>query len=127
MSYEPHDDDWDSEMSQAITSASQPVLGEGGSENHRHRFARKSGSFSASVMDLEPGECASKVQQVDPGMTVGDFAAQMSGLKGTMVNNAASAVSQAKRKTGGTYKSSVSETLTPGGQLFLVLIIQRLG
>lgn len=118
------DTDWESEMGDALTSASQPALDEGGAKP-RNKFAKKSSSFAAVVADLEVGECASRVQPLDPDMTMGEFMGQMSGLKATLINNAGTAVVRARRETGGVYKTSASETMTTGGQFFLVLIVQR--
>ena len=88
-------------------------------------FQKRSSSFSAVVTDLEVGECASKVQPVDPEMTLGELAEQMSGLKATLTNNSNTAIRQAKSTTGGTYQSLVTESVTAGGELFLVLIVRR--
>lgn len=88
-------------------------------------FQRKTSSFNAVVADLEVGECASKVIPLPDTLTVAQMAEQLSTLKQQAQNNVKDAMRRARADTGGTYSLSTSDTITPGGEVYIVLIIRR--
>ena len=88
---------------------------------------RKESSFSAVVGDLQIGECASRAQAVPGSITVSEMAEQLTSFKAKLLNNSTPAIRSAMRTEGGKYTTSVSETVTTGGDIFLVLIVKRIG
>jgi hypothetical protein len=86
---------------------------------------QKTGSFAAAVLDLEPGQSASRVHRVNPDMTVGEFTEQLKDIKEMMRNNVTYAVTAAKRRTMGTYCIEVGEVVMPGGTLYVVVVVSR--
>lgn len=88
-------------------------------------FQRKTSSFNAVVADLEVGECASKAIPLPDTLTITQMAEQLSTLKQQAQNNVKDAMRRARADTGGTYSLATSDTITPGGEVYIVLIIRR--
>lgn len=88
-------------------------------------FQKKTSSFNAVVADLDVGEYASRVFPLPGCIAVSDIPDEMRTIKRQAQDNVKDAVRRAKAETGGSYSVAVSETFTPGGEPFVVLIIQR--
>ena len=86
---------------------------------------RKSGSFASQVLDLAPGECASKARICDPTIEVSRLKDELPELRQQLRNSVAPAVRNATEKTGASYGVEVGETITPSGNLYLVAIVTR--
>jgi hypothetical protein len=86
---------------------------------------RKSGSFASQVLDLAPGECASKARICDPTIEVSRLKDELPELRQQLRNSVAPAVRNAAEKTGASYGVEVGETITPSGNLYLVAIVTR--
>jgi len=113
------------EAREAAPTTSAPAPWPAASETKTKGFTRKSSSFSAVVADLEVGECASRVQAIPANLTMGQLAEQLPGIKATLQNNSTGAIRLAKQATGGSYSATVSDTITAGGKVYAILIIER--
>lgn len=82
-------------------------------------------SFAAAVTALEVGESASRVHTPNEHLTLKQMREGIREGKERVRNNCTSAVTAAKKRTGGTYTIEVSETFTPGGNFYLIGIITR--
>ncbi len=84
------------------------------------------GSFQYALAALAVGESISKVRKLDhSNIVISDYQAEMTSLKRTMSNALRNAVVRASETTGGTYQTTVSETLTSAGEFWCVAIITR--
>lgn len=84
------------------------------------------GSFQYALTSLAVGESISKVRKLDHSNTVvADYQSEMTNLKRTMSNALRNVVVRASDTTGGTYQTTVSETLTSAGEFWCVAIITR--
>lgn len=113
------------EAQEAQSTATQPAAAAMTAEPKRPGAPRKSSSFNAVVADLEVGECASRVLAIPANLTMGQLAEQLPGIKATLQNNSTGAIRLAKQATGGTYTATVSDTITAGGKVYAILIIER--
>lgn len=84
---------------------------------------RKSSSFQAQVLDLEPGDSCSRVRAVDSTMPVSRLPEELPILRQQLRNGIAPAVKRAGESTGRGYAVEVGETVMPGGTLYIVAVI----
>ncbi len=85
----------------------------------------RSSSFAAVVLDLAPGESASRVRKVDGTMSVERLTDELPELRQQMRNAIAPAVKRASEQTGRTYSVEVGEMIAPKGTLYLVAVVTR--
>lgn len=90
------------------------------------RRVRATYSFAGQVEELEVGECCSRIQQLDPNMTMLEFAQQSSELKATLRNNVAPSVRGARKRTGGDYTIEVTTAVTTPGMVYLLAVVTRI-
>jgi hypothetical protein len=100
----------------AMTNATNPAFNSRGP---------RAGSFNAAVIGLNPGECISKVREVDPTMTVARLPDEMPSIRSQLRNACAPSVARAKEITGGTYTCEVGDVVMPGGSMYVVAVIKR--
>jgi hypothetical protein len=86
----------------------------------------RAGSFNAAVGGLSPGECISKVREVDPTMTVARLPDEMPAIRSQLRNACAPSVARAKEITGGTYTCEVGDVVMPGGSMYVIAVIKRI-
>lgn len=82
-------------------------------------------SFTQQVAELEIGEACSKLMQVEAGVTLADVTENLTEWKTSLRNNMASAVTGAKKRTGGQYAVEVTQVITIAGTFYLLAIITR--
>ena len=83
----------------------------------------RSSSFAAVVLDLAPGECASRIRKVDSTMSVERMAAELPELRQQMRNGVAPAIKRATEQTGRSYSVEVGEMIAPKGTLYMVAVV----
>lgn len=84
------------------------------------------GSFASQVSALNPGESVSRIHSPNENLTLKELRAELSEMKAMVRNNTTPAVTAARRTTGGSYTIETSETITPGGSIFIVCIVTRI-
>jgi hypothetical protein len=87
-------------------------------------------TFVNMLCMLEPGECASKVKPLILGDSMGNQFADFAGKRQQFRNAITPSRVQAQRKlaslgTTASFSIEVSETITPGGRVYLVAIVTR--
>lgn len=90
-----------------------------------HKPRRRESSFAAVVTDLEVGESASRTHYLNPEMTLADLARDIHEMKAMIRNNAQPAVVAARKRTGGQYRVETGETISQGGNVYLLVIVTR--
>lgn len=88
---------------------------------------QRTSSFAAAVADLEVGQCTSRVTRVDPALTVYQLTTVLREMKDALRNNISSTVAAAKRKTDGAYSVELGDVVMPGGSMYVVAVVTRLG
>lgn len=83
------------------------------------------GSMASMVAALAVGECTSKVQAVDPKLSLAEFMAQGATLKEQLRNRITPSVQQAKIRTSGSYSVEIGTMVTTGNNLYLVAVVNR--
>lgn len=84
----------------------------------------RSSSFAATVADLEVGDPpASKVQLIDPNLSLAEALAGMGEMSERLRSNVTSSVAQAKRRNPGSeYSIEITDIKTKSGMYLLALI-----
>ena len=126
---EPKIDDWGDAI-EFVTSDTQPVPNFQVSDHMDSKVTpfkprRRESSFAAVVSDLEVGESASRTHFLNQDMTLADLARDMAEMKAMIRNNAQPAVVAARKRTGGQYRVESGETITQGGNVYLLVIVTR--
>ncbi len=85
----------------------------------------RAGSFNALVQELNPGECVSKVREVDSTITVARLPLEMPEIRQQARNAVAPAVSRAKAITGGTYTVESGDVVMGNGSMYVVVVVKR--
>lgn len=85
----------------------------------------REGSFASSVSALDVGESVSRIHTLNEDMTLKELREELRDIKAMVRSNVTPAVTAAKKRTGGSYSIEVSETITPGANVYLVAIITR--
>lgn len=86
---------------------------------------RRTGSFNAQVLDLAPGETASKAQRIDDTLQIAEVQQSLAVMRQDLRNNITKVASRAKEQTGGEYRVEVTDFLTHERNWFLVGLVTR--
>ena len=88
------------------------------------------GSFASQIAALKPGEMTSKVQSVDTGLTLDEYARTSHAMREklrSVCNSTARQVRGSADRADATYTVEVGEMMTVGRVMYLVAIITRVG
>lgn len=86
---------------------------------------RRSGSFTAAIIDLEVGETASRATRLPVHYTLEQVVEDMATHKESFRNAITASVRNARNKTGATYMIEVVDTLTAQRGLYLIALVTR--
>lgn len=87
----------------------------------------KSTSFNAQVTELDTGEVATKAELIPSSLTLAEVATVVAAKRQAIRNNMTKVVQRARETTGGEYTLEVTDTITAGGNWFVVGLITRIG
>ena len=85
----------------------------------------KLSSFAAQILDLEPGQCASRVVQVPSDTPLSELRSLMSTMRDNLRNNVAPARARAADKLKAEFSTEVTDFMTPAAVLYVVAIVTR--
>lgn len=83
------------------------------------------GSLASQIAALTIGACASKVEPVDPALTIAEFIDQGRELREALRNRVTASVTTAKNRTGGQYSIEVGTLAMANNNIYLVAVITR--
>lgn len=87
----------------------------------------KQSSFAAQVLDLDVGQCASRVTAVEQGDMLGSIAINMPGMRDNLRNGCAPAIKRAKERTpGAEYTTEIGVMTMPAMTMYVVAVVTRL-
>lgn len=86
---------------------------------------RKQSSFAAQVIDLEIGQSCSRVEQIDPTMSLLMIQQNINTMRRQFRDRCDPAVAEAKKQTGNSYISESADFMTKASSWFLVVVVTR--
>ena len=87
---------------------------------------KKSSSFAAQVFDLEPGESCSRVEQINPNLSLLTVQQNIATMKQQFRDRTDPAVASTRRQTKGTYVTEVTDFMTNSRSWFIVAVVTRI-
>lgn len=82
-------------------------------------------SFASQVAALSPGECAMRGTPLDVRMALFEVQGKLSVMKERLRDSVGSSVREARKRTGGEYKISITDMIAPDNKLYIIAIVNR--